>query len=285
MKPKWYIIFIFLFPALVILFFFKVYPVFYAIIRSLYSYSFIEHRLNFVRLTNYRELFNNPVFLDSLKTTLKFNLIVNPLQVIMATLVAVLANQRVKGINIFRTLFYLPVAISVPIASVIWGLLLKPNGFINSILSLMGISKQLFLISQTQALYCIILIVSWIGFSYWMIFILAALQEIPMQVYESACIDGASPLQVFIYVTLPLLKRALVFIAVAATTANFLMFAPIYTLTQGGPSRSTHLLMYEAYESAFSYSDVGHSNAIVVILIMIILIVAGIQLRILRTED
>lgn len=285
MKPKWYITFIFLFPALVILFFFKVYPVFYAIIRSLYSYSFIKHVLNFVGLTNYRELFNNPVFLDSLKTTLKFNLIVNPLQVIMATLVAVLVNQRVKGINIFRTLFYLPVAISVPIVSVIWGLLLKPYGFINGILSLMRIPKQLFLISQTQALYCIILIVSWIGFSYWMIFILAALQEIPMQVYESAYIDGASPLQVFIYVTLPLLKRAIAFIAVAATTANFLMFAPIYTLTQGGPSRSTHLLMYEAYESAFSYSDMGHSNAIVVILIMIILIVVGIQLRILRTED
>jgi len=285
MKTKWYIIFIFLFPALVILFFFKVYPVFYAIIKSLYSYSFTKNTFNFVGLMNYRELFNDPVFLDSLKTTLKFNLIVNPLQVIMATLVAVLVNQRVKGINTFRTLFYLPVAISVPIASVIWGLLLKPNGFINSILSLIGIPKQLFLISRTQAFYCIILIVSWIGFSYWMIFILAALQEVPIQVYEAAYIDGASPLQGFIYVTLPLIKRAIVFIAVAATTINFLMFAPIYTLTQGGPFKSTHLLMYEAYESAFSYSDMGRSNAIVVILIIIILIVVGIQLRVLRTED
>jgi len=285
MKAKWYIIFIFLFPALVILFFFKVYPLFYAVIRSLYSYSFIKHTLNFIGLTNYRELFNDPVFLNSLKITLKFNLIINPLQVIMATLVAVLVNQRVKGINAFRTLFYLPVAISVPIASVIWGLLLKPNGFINGILSLIEIPKQLFLISQTQALYCIILIISWIGFSYWMIFILAALQEIPIQIYESACIDGASPFQGFIYVTLPLLKRAIVFIAVGATTANFLMFAPVYTLTQGGPSKSTHLLMYEAYESAFSYSDVGRSNAIVVMLIIIILTVVGIQLRVLRTED
>ncbi len=278
------ILLLFLFPAISILFLFKVYPIFLAFYRSLFSYSFMERTLQFVGLQNFIDLFSDPVFINSLLVTLKFNVLVNPLQVIGAILLAVLANQVVKGINIFRTLFYLPVAISVPIASIIWGLLLKPNGFVNSILAMIGIPKQMFLNSETQALYVIILIVSWIGFSYWMIFILAALQEIPVQVYESSRIDGASSLQSFFYITLPMIKKSIVFITVGATTSNFLMFAPVYTLTSGGPAEATHLLMYEAYESAFSYSNLGRSNAIVVILLVLILCIAAIQLKMINSE-
>jgi multiple sugar transport system permease protein len=285
-KVKWKVIFIFLLPALVGLFLFKFYPIILAAKDSFYATSFLTGTEKFVGWENYRSLFADGLFWDSLKVTLWFNILVNPLQVVAAILIAMLVNQKVRGVNFFRTLFYLPVAISVPIASVIWGILLNPNqGFVNSFLSIFGFPAQPFLVDKTQALFSIMLIVSWIGFSYWMLFVLAALQEIPAELYEAARVDGASKYQIFIRVTLPMLKRSIVFIAVGSTTSNFLMFAPTYILTRGGPSGSTHMLMYEAYLSAFSYSDMGRSSAIMMLLLLMILAIVMIEMRMLREND
>lgn len=286
MKVRLRTLSMFLIPALFGLFLFKFYPILLAAKESLFMDSFISGTKKFVGLTNYKLLLGDKTFLNSLKVTLWFNILVNPLQVILAILLALLVNQKVRGINFFRSLFYLPVAIAVPIASVIWGILLNPNqGFVNSFLSVFGISAQPFLVNQSQALYCIILIVSWIGVGYWMIYILAALQEIPVEIYEAAKVDGATGFNVFIKITLPLIKRAIAFIAVGATTSNFLMFAPAYILTRGGPSGSTDLLMYEAYMSAFSYSDMGRSSAIVMFLLLIILLVVFLEMRFLRDSE
>jgi len=276
---------VFLLPALVGLFVFKIYPIFHACYRSLYTYSFSKGADVFVGLDNFVQLFSDPSFINSLKVTFKFNAIINPIQILGALLLAELANRKVRGINIFRSLFLLPTAISLPLVSIIWGLLLSPNGFVNSLLSSLGIPKQPFLISQSQALYTIILIASWIGFSYWMIFLLAGLQEIPSMLYEASRIDGASSLQQFVYITLPMLKRPIAFATVGATTSNFLLFAPVYTLTRGGPGGSTDLLMYEAYISAYSYSDLGRSYAIIVVLLLMLLVLVGTELGMLRGRD
>ncbi|HEX7714934.1 MAG TPA: sugar ABC transporter permease [Bacillota bacterium] len=286
MRVRLRVLLMFLIPALLGLFLFKFYPILLAAKESLFTDSFISGTRKFVGLANYKLLFGDETFLNALKVTLWFNILVNPLQVILAILLALMLNQKVRGINFFRSLFYLPVAIAVPIASVIWGILLNPNqGFVNSFLSFFGIPAQPFLVNQSQALYCIILIVSWIGVSYWMIYILAALQEIPAELYEAARVDGASGFNVFAKITLPLIKRAIAFIAVGATTSNFLMFAPAYILTRGGPSGSTNLLMYEAYMSAFSYSDMGRSSAIVMFLLLIILLVVLLEMRLLRDNE
>ncbi|HBE78372.1 MAG TPA: sugar ABC transporter permease [Firmicutes bacterium] len=285
-RVKWKVIFGFLLPALVGLFLFKFYPIILAAKNSFYTSSFLSGTEKFVGWDNYRSLFSDGIFWNSLKVTLWFNILANPLQVGVAILIAVLVNQKVKGINFFRTIFYLPVAISVPIAAVIWGILLNPNqGFVNSFLSIFGLPAQPFLVDKTQAMFSIILIASWIGFSYWMIFILAALQEIPVELYEAARVDGASKCQMFFRVTLPMLKRSIAFVTVGATTSNFLLFAPTYILTRGGPSGSTHLLMYEAYLSAFSYSDMGRSCAIMMLLLLMILAIVVVEMRMLRESD
>ena len=282
MKVSKNVLIVFLLPTLVGLIVFKIYPIFYAVYRSLYAHSFVHNIDTFVGVRNFTQLFSDPYFVNSLKTTLKFNAIINPVQIIGAILLAELANRKLWGINIFRSIFLWPVVISVPIVSIIWGLMLKPDGFLNSLLSSVGIPNQPFLISQSQSLYSIILVSSWIGVSYWMIFILAGLQEVPQELYEASRIDGASLLQQFTHITLPMIKRPIAFATVGATTANFLLFAPIYTLTAGGPGGSTNLLMYEAYTSAFSYSDFGRSYAIVVILLLILLVLVGAELRMLR---
>jgi multiple sugar transport system permease protein len=139
--------------------------------------------------------------------------------------------------------------------------------------------------SPGQALPSIILIASWIGVGYWMFFFLAGLQGIPPTLYEAAAIDGATPVRAFFHITLPLLRRVIAFVLVADTTANFLLFAPVYILTHGGPQGSTDLLMYEAYRSGFIGLDVGRATSITTILIADLLLVVGAQLVFFRSTE
>ena len=117
-----------------------------------------------------------------------------------------------------------------------------------------------------------------------MLFLLAGLQDIPKIFYEAARIDGARVLDQIRYITLPLLRRSLLFVTVADTAANFVLFVPMFILTQGGPRNSTNVLMYEAYRSGFAFQDYGRSMAIVTILTVLILIIIGIQIRFFRPK-
>jgi len=211
---------------------------------------------------------------------------INPLQILISLLLAILLNKNNLSIRIFRTFIMLPLGISLSIASVIWGLMLNPHsGLINSILGILGIQPQPFLTSKVQALWCIILIATWKGVAYWMIFILAGLKEIPDQIYEAAIIDGANSWESFWKITLPLLRRVLLFVTVSDTTANFLLFVPIFMLTKGGPQMSTNVLMHEAYTRAFIYSDMNSALAITTLILLILLIVIGLEFRLIKAED
>ncbi len=240
----------------------------------------------FVGLQNYISLVNDAIFLNSLKVTLVLNLFINPIQIAMALLLALLLNSNTLSIRVFRTLIMIPIGISLAIASVIWGFALNPHaGLVNSMLSLFGIPHQPFLTSSTQALWCVILIATWKGLAYWMVIFLAGLQEIPEQLYEAAIIDGANSWQCFWGITLPLLKRVLLFVLVADTTANFLLFVPIFVLTRGGPQMSTNVLMHESYSRAFVYSDMNSALTIVTVILVILLSIIGIQFKLLKASE
>jgi len=281
------IAYLFLIPSMLGLIIFRIFPIVYSFIGSLFSVSYTRGgSLVFTGLQNYLDLFQDPLFWHSLKITLIFNLFVNPIQIVIALILAVLLNGTNLSTRIIRTLFLLPLGVSVVIASTIWGILLNPHeGLINSVLKTLGLPMQPFLTSPNQALWCIILIASWCGIPYWMIFLLAGLQNIPSEYYESAKIDGANCWQVFWYITLPLLRRPLVFVLVADTSANFLLFAPIFVLTRGGPQWSTNLLMYEAYTSAFIYSDFPRALTITSILLLMLLVVVLIEIKLLQKEE
>lgn len=283
-KQERHIPYLFILPAFIGLFLFKIYPVIEAAISSFQISSF-GGGIKWAGLSNYLFLFQDPVFWKSLGVTLQWSLIINPFQIIVALGLAVLVNRRIKGMNIIRTIYFLPMIVSQAVASIIWGLMLNPNsGLVNSILAAVGLSAQPFLVSSKQALLTIILIASWRSFGYWMTFFLAGLNEISLEVYEAAKIDGANQLQTFTRVTLPLLKRTLLFVAVADTSANFLIFVPMYVLTNGGPEMSTNVLMLEAYKNAFIYGDHNMAAAIVIILLILILMVMRLEMRLLRTE-
>ena len=287
-KRQWMVPYLFLAPALIGTIAFKLYPIFIGFWESLIYTSFsggAEKRI-FVWFENYQYLFDDKIFWKSLEITAFLTIIINPLQIAMSLGLALLLMRKSKFIRIIRSLYLLPIGIGLPIATIIWGLMLDPNqGLINGLIGVFGIPPQPFLVSENQALWCIIAIATWKGVAFWMLFLLAGLEDIPKQYYEAAEIDGATPFQKFRYVTLPQLKRTILFVFVADTAANFVLMVPMIILTKGGPLQSTNVLIYEGYRSGFYYQDWGRSLSIVTILTVITLIVIGLQLLFLSEKN
>lgn len=258
---------------------FKLFPIF----QTLLSGFVKEGRFN---LDIYKNLIRAPAIWNSLWITLKFNLITIPLQIVISFCLALLVNSNVRGIGVFRVLFFSTFAVSTTISVLVWEKLFNySNGLFNSILSTFGFPTQGFLLSADQALFCIIVMVTWKGCGYWMIFFLSGLKEIDLSLYEAAKLDGAGPVSTIFRITLPLMKRVILFVCVANTTANMLLFAPVQMSTQGGPRSSTNLLMYEAYKSAFKYSNQERAGAIVTILVLIIGVICFLQFKFLDNSE
>lgn len=270
----------FLMPALVSVFLLRLWPAAVAVNTSLIPPGGGDYSLE-----NFRYIFTDPVFLNSLKVTIVFLLIVNPLQIAISLALALLMNTMVPLIGFWRTVILLPVAIPQSVSAVVWGVALRPDGLVNAVLVALGMEPQRFLTSSDQALASIILIVSWIGVGYWMTFILAGLQDIPKSLYEAVRIDGANRWQQFRFVTLPQLRRPLTFVLVANTVANFLIFAPVQILTAGGPEGSTDLIMNTVYTQAFIISDPESAAASTVVLVGVVLLIVILQFRLMRAED
>ncbi len=266
-------------PALLLLFVFKLYPIIITLRES-----FIGK--NGLTLKNFQLLFKDSIFWNSLMVTLKMNIVIIPLQIFIALIFALLVNAPIRGIGIFRTIFYLPITISATVSCLVWNVMLNPNsGVVNSFLNYIGIGAQDFFLDKNQALWCIVLVASWIGCGYWMMFILAGLKNIDPVLYEAAMVDGSGWLHTTLTITLPLLKNVLLFVFVANTTSNILLFVPMQLITNGGPQGSTDVLMFEAYLSAFKYYDRSRSSAIVLVLLVLIIIICAFQAKMLNEKS
>lgn len=227
----------------------------------------------------------DPLFLGSLKTTVFFGLIVNPFQIALALALAVLLTRRVPLVGLWRTLILLPVAVPQVVSAVLWVILLRPEGPLNGFLNAVGIPSVPWLISPHYALYSIIIVCTWVGVGYWMTFLVAGIEDISPSLYEAAEIDGAGAWGRFLNVTLPGVRRQLLFVLVADTVSNFLVFAPVRILTQGGPERSTDLIMHNIFERAYIFGDLGSASAATLVLVLIVLIVVGVQFRLLPGKE
>jgi multiple sugar transport system permease protein len=275
--------FAFLAPALVLLLAFRLLPAISGFKEAFYTSGAIPGTTEFVGLENFAYLGQDPSFWNSLRVTLIFNLVTNPLQIFLAIGLAVLANVPLRGIRFFRSIFLLPVAISFNVAAAVWALMLETNsGLVNGLLVRLGIPAQPFLTSSSLALWSVVAVVSWKAVPFWMLFFLAGLQRIPVSVQEAAAVDGATAIQTFRDVTLPLLRRMILFVLVADTIGNFLLFTPIFLLTQGGPAESTSVLMWETYRRGLLWGDLGTAAAMACILLGIVALVVTVQSIVLR---
>jgi multiple sugar transport system permease protein len=275
----------FLTPALLCLAVLRIVPAGSALVESFYSESLLRGGRVFTGLSNYTDLFSNQDFRKSVGVTLLFTVLVNPIQVVVAFLLAVLFTQKAAGARLWRTLVILPIATPPAVSAVIWSVIYRPDGLANGFLGRLGLPAQPFLTSPSQVLGSLIVLLSWIGVGYWMLFLIAGIQEIPEEIREAAVLDGAGAWRRLISVTLPLVRRPLAFVLVADTVSNLLVFAPVQILTKGGPNGNSNLLMYDVYSRAYAIGDIHIAQAEVVVLVALTLAIVAGQFRLLRGED
>lgn len=276
----------FIAPAVLMIVVLRLLPFGQAVSSSLYSAPLGPlGPVEFVGIGNYLTVFGDPAFQQTVLRTLIFTVVINPLQIGLALLVALLVRQRMYGRNLWRLFVFIPTTIPIVGASIAAGVALRNDGPINALLGLVGIGDQPFFTSPAQALPSIILVASWIGIGYWMVFLISGLDEISPEVYEAANLDGAGRIRQFFSVTLPLLKRPLLFVLVADTVANFVLFVPIQVLTSGGPESSTTLLMFDIYRQTYQYSNPNIGAAQTVVLTVIMLAVVAAQFRLMKEND
>jgi len=275
----------FLAPAVAAAVLLRIWPLVRAGIDSLHSTPLGFAPSRWVGLHQFQTLFTDPSFLNSLKITAIFGVIINPLQIVVSLALAVLFNERIRGNGLMRTLVFLPVAIPQSVSAVIWSVAFRPDGPLNGILAIFHIGGQRYLTSPTQALASIMLVVSWIGVGYWMMFLIVGLKDIDPVLYEAAALDGAGRWARFRFVTVPQLRRQLTFVLVADTISNLLVFAPVQILTNGGPTGHTDLIMNNIFQRAYVQADVGGAAAGTIVLVVIALTIVVIQFRLLSGSE
>lgn len=250
--------------------------------------SFVEWNLltppKWLGLDNYIELLTDDDFWSSLRATLYYMAGSVPLGVALALVLALALNQKIRGITIYRTIYFIPVVSSLIAVALMWRWMYNPtSGILNYMLNEvfdffnLPITAPDWLQSRVWAMPAIILMSVWKGLGYNMVLFLAGLQGIPRHLYEAAEIDGASDWYQFRHITLPLLTPTTFFIVIISLIGSFQVFEQAYIMTQGGPARATVTTVYYIYENGFQWYRMGYASAVAWVLFALILLVTLIQ--------
>ena len=261
-----------MFPALIVLIVFFFIPFFQTIELSFFDYSNSLYEPKFCSLNNYIKLFQEPIFYKVIFNTLMYLIIAVPFLVIFPLFLAILINQKIRGITLYKILLYLPVIISIVVAAIAFKWLYSAQGILNYILSFFHISQIGWLVDTKYALFSVALVTIWKGIGYYMMIYLAALMSVPQDLYEACEIDGANFIIKHLTVTIPHIMPTIALVSTISTISAMKVFAEIYVMTKGGPLNSTKTIVYYIYECAFENLDLGYASAMAVILLIIVMI-------------
>lgn len=279
-KTTW--IWIFLLPTVVLYGLYTIYPIIASYWYSLVEWNGFDANQKFVGVSNYREVFADPLFWNSFKITLLFMLFVVPARVVLSLLLAIVLNSpKLPLIGVLRSAFFIPVVTTTAIIGVVMRFVLDPaSGPINSVLLKLGGGGIDFLGDQHLALPTAAVLYIWKFFGVTMIYWLAALQTIPYELNEAARIDGAGTWKIFRHITVPMLKPFLIIITVLTIEETFHNFDLMYTLTAGGPYFHTEIIEIYIYRWAFAAAipQLGHASAAAVMFGLLVAVVGAIQL-------
>lgn len=261
-------------PAIIGLLVFTLYPVLASLYYSFCNYPMLKPAV-WVGWSNYKTLFSDPVFYKSLYNTAYYAVFATPIGIIVAFLLALLLNQKVKGMAIFRTMFFVPSIVPMVAGSVLWLWLLNPQyGLINTLLQAMHVPNSMipsWTADPQWSKPALILMSTW-GVGGWMLIYLAGLQDVPQDLYEAAEIDGASAFQRMQHVTIPLMSPHLFFTLIMGFIGAAQYFTQAWIMTGGGPVDSTRFYSLYLFQNAFSYWKMGYACSMAWILFIIILI-------------
>jgi multiple sugar transport system permease protein len=275
---------LFIAPYLVLFLVFRIMPTLAGLGLSFAKYS-ISGQVQWEGLANFHRLFHDSLFWNALRVTAVYTVIAVPLTTVVSLAMAQLCARSIRGIHVYRALYFLPVVTSLVTTGVIWQWIYSQQGPLNWFFGLVGAGPVPWLSSGTAVLPSLSLLTVWTRFGYDMLILLAGLLAIPQEYHEAAMVDGASAWARFWRITLPQLKPALFFVVVLETIQSFQVFDVIYVMTGGGPVRSSYSLVFFVYDQGFHFFDFGYASAAGVVLFAITLIVSLLQRRLFREED
>ena len=229
---------------------------------------------------NFSRLFSDPLFWKALRNTLYFAVVVVPLQAGFALLLALLVNAKIRGVNIFRTLYFVPVVTSIVVVSILWRFMYQPDGLVNNLLQTLSfnvVQGTDWLNNPTAAMPAIMFMSIWQAVGFHMVIWLSGLQTIPGELYEAAELDGADKWQQFRYITWPGLKATRTFILVTITIAALSLFSQINIMTQGGPLDRTATVVFQAVRVGYGQQETAYASTISLVFFVLVLAVSLVQ--------
>lgn len=262
----------FLLPAGIVLLIFFFIPFFQTIGLSFLNYSHSIYNPDFAGIQNYIEILHNPVFYKVMLNTIIYLVVAVPILAIFPLFLAVLINQKIRGITLYKILIYLPVIVSIVVAAIAFKWLYAQDGILNYLMQICHLPKIGWLTDPRYAIYSVIIVTIWKGIGYYMMIYLASLMSVPKELYEACDIDGANFWQKHLTVTVPHLMPTIALVTTISSISAMKIFAEIYVMTKGGPLDSTKTIVYYIYEKAFENLDLGYASAMAVILLVIVMI-------------
>ncbi len=263
---------------------FVAYPLLFSLILVFNRWNIVTP-MEWIGLKNFGRLIGDQLFYTSLLNTLTFLVIHIPLQIVVALGFSLLLHSQIRGRGFFRAVYFLPVVVSGVAVTIIWQQLYAYDyGVLNGILRALGLGPVPWLIDSSVAMPSIALMATWKNVGIYIILFLVGLQNIPRDLYEAADMDGASSLQQFLHVTIPMLNPTFVVVVVLSTIGGFSLFIEPYVLTGGGPMQSTLSGMLYIYNQAFYFGHMGYAATLGFVYALVILLVVVLQRRVVETE-
>lgn len=279
--------YIYILPAAIFIFLFSMIPIGISFYYSLNKFNIVQP-MKWIGLTNYINLFKDPFVKASIQNTLVYALIVVPLTTILSMMVAALITSRRKNtwIGFVKSSMFIPVISSMVLVGNLWRIMYSPQeGIINQFLNLFSLSSINWLGSTNFALLSVCIVGIWKNVGYFMVIYIAAILDIPRDLYEASHVDGASKIQQFRYITFPMLENITFLVVTLSTIWSFQVFDLVYTMTGGGPGKATVTLVSTIYNAAFREYKMGYACAIAMLLFVIIVIISTIQQILVRGKN
>jgi multiple sugar transport system permease protein len=278
--------FLFVLPAVLFTLVFFVFPLLMTAWMSLHDWPLLGTP-EFTGIENYIKLSQDAQFWSSLWFTTQYTVLVTIPIFVLAFCLALLVNQPLRGIGIFRTAYFVPVVIGLGTSSLLWVWLLNDRvGIINTLLVDLNLIEKpiVWLVNKNTAMFAIIVSVVWKTVGFTMILLLSGMQAIPDEIYQAAMVDGASYWGRLLYIMLPLLRRTFALALVLSVIGSYLAFDQFYIMTGGGPQNQTITTVYWIFNNSFTYFKMGYGSALSLVLLVILTLLSMAQLRILRDD-